>query len=344
MLVAGAGPVSNFLLAAALHRRVLRGGPRGVGEPGGTLGHDRSSPGSRERRAGIFNLVPCRPSTAPRWLRSACPAPSASAYDRIVEPYGSMILLLLMVTGVLGCVVCAPIHGLHRRSCASPSLSMARPRILSGMRPTGPLHLGHLMGALDNWVRLQDTYDCFYASWTGTPSPPTTPTPRRIRENILEVATDWLAAGLDPARSALFVQSDVKEHAELHLLLSMIMPVPWLERVPTYKEQQQQLADRDLSTYGFLGYPLLQTRRHRDLPGGRGAGGGGPGPPHRADPRGRAPLQQPLRAGVPRAEDAAHRHPAHAGHRRAEDVEVVRQRRLPEGPARGGARRRSGPW
>ena len=136
---------------------------------------------------------------------------------------------------------------------------MARPRILSGMRPTGPLHLGHLTGALDNWVPLQDTYDCFYCivDWHALTTDYADPS--RIRENILEVALDWLASGLDPARSALFVQSDVKEHAELHLLLSMVIPVPWLERVPTYKEQQQNLTDRDLSTYGFLGYPLLQT-------------------------------------------------------------------------------------
>jgi tryptophanyl-tRNA synthetase len=127
------------------------------------------------------------------------------------------------------------------------------------MRPTGPLHLGNLMGALDNWVGLQDSYECFFpiVDWHSL----TTDygDTASIRENILEVATDWLAAGLDPARSALFVQSLVPEHAELHLLLSMITPVSWLERVPTYKELQQQLAEKDLSTYGFLGYPLLQT-------------------------------------------------------------------------------------
>ncbi|MBI3932663.1 MAG: tryptophan--tRNA ligase [Acidobacteria bacterium] len=136
---------------------------------------------------------------------------------------------------------------------------MSRPRILSGMRPTGPLHLGHLTGALDNWVRLQDSYDCYWAivDWHALTTDYANPGP--IAENILEVAIDWLAAGLDPERATLFVQSDVPEHAELHLLLSMVVPVPWLERVPSYKEQQQQLSDRDLSTYGFLGYPLLQT-------------------------------------------------------------------------------------
>jgi len=136
---------------------------------------------------------------------------------------------------------------------------MARPRILSGMRPTGPLHLGNLMGALDNWVRLQDSYDCFFTivDWHSLTTDYADPS--GVRENILEVAIDWLAAGLDPARSVLFVQSEVKEHAELHLLLSMITPVSWLERVPTYKEQQKEITDKDLSTYGFLGYPVLQT-------------------------------------------------------------------------------------
>jgi tryptophanyl-tRNA synthetase len=136
---------------------------------------------------------------------------------------------------------------------------MKRPRILSGMRPTGPLHLGNYMGALDNWVRLQDRYDCFFSivDWHSLTTDYASPS--AIRENVVEVATDWLAAGLDPLRSTLFIQSLVKQHAELHLLLSMIVPVPWLERVPTYKEQQQNLEGKDLSTYGFLGYPLLQT-------------------------------------------------------------------------------------
>jgi len=136
---------------------------------------------------------------------------------------------------------------------------MAKPRILSGMRPTGPLHLGHLTGALDNWVPLQDTHECFYSivDWHALTTDYADPS--AIRANILEVACDWLAAGLDPKKSTLFVQSDVKQHAELHLLLSMVIPVPWLERVPSFKEQQQNLKEKDLSTYGFLGYPLLQS-------------------------------------------------------------------------------------
>jgi tryptophanyl-tRNA synthetase len=127
------------------------------------------------------------------------------------------------------------------------------------MRPTGPLHLGNLMGALENWVRLQDSHECFFSivDWHSLTTDYADPS--EIRQNVIEVAADWLAAGLDPTRSTLFVQSLVPEHAELHLLLSMVVPVPWLERVPTYKEQQQQLTGRDLSTYGFLGYPVLQT-------------------------------------------------------------------------------------
>jgi tryptophanyl-tRNA synthetase len=134
-----------------------------------------------------------------------------------------------------------------------------RPRVLSGMRPTGPLHLGHLVGALDSWTKLQDTHDCFFVivDWHALTTDYADTS--RIREYTREVALDWLAAGIDPDRSTVFVQSAVQEHAELHLLLSMIVPIPWLERVPSYKEQQEQLRDRDLNTYGFLGYPLLQA-------------------------------------------------------------------------------------
>ena len=136
---------------------------------------------------------------------------------------------------------------------------MTRPRIFSGMRPTGALHLGNLMGSLENWVRLQDAYDCVFGIVDWHSLTTDYADPKAIRENVLEVATDWLAAGLDPTRSRLMLQSLVPEHAELHLLLSMIVPLPWLERVPTYKEQQQNIEGKDLSTYGFLGYPLLQT-------------------------------------------------------------------------------------
>jgi tryptophanyl-tRNA synthetase len=132
-------------------------------------------------------------------------------------------------------------------------------RILSGFRPSGPLHIGHLVGALQNWVALQEKYRCFYAicDWHALTSEYAHT--EKIREFVFQMALDWLAAGLDPERSTLFVQSRVKEHAELHLILSMIVPLGWLERVPTYKEQQQQVTGRDLTNYGFLGYPVLQA-------------------------------------------------------------------------------------
>ena len=127
------------------------------------------------------------------------------------------------------------------------------------MRPTGKLHLGHLVGALENWAALQATYECFYfiADWHALTSDYADTS--EIVANALDMAADWIAAGLDPERSTLFVQSLIPEHAELFLLLSMTVPIPWLERVPTYKEQMEQLAEKDLSTLGFLGYPLLQT-------------------------------------------------------------------------------------
>jgi len=127
------------------------------------------------------------------------------------------------------------------------------------MRPTGPLHVGHLVGALDNWIRMQDELDCYFTIVDWHALTTDYADPGALLRNVREVAVDWLAVGIDPDKSPLFVQSDVKEHAELHLLLSMIVPLSWLERVPTYKEQQEELRERDLATYGFLGYPLLQT-------------------------------------------------------------------------------------
>jgi tryptophanyl-tRNA synthetase len=134
----------------------------------------------------------------------------------------------------------------------------ARPRVVSGMRPTGKLHLGHLVGALRNWAQLQERYECFYfvADWHALTSEYAST--RELTSYAYENIADGIAAGLDPERSTLFVQSMVPEHAELYLLLSMVVPIPWLERVPTYKEQIEQLSEKDLSTIGFLGYPLLQ--------------------------------------------------------------------------------------
>ena len=136
---------------------------------------------------------------------------------------------------------------------------MTTKRVVSGMRPTGRLHLGHLVGALDNWVALQDGYDAFYfvADWHALTSHFSETAD--LVANAMDNVADWIGCGIDPARSTIFVQSLVPEHAELYLLLQMVTPIPWLERVPTYKELTEQLADRDLSSIGFLGYPLLQT-------------------------------------------------------------------------------------
>jgi tryptophanyl-tRNA synthetase len=134
-----------------------------------------------------------------------------------------------------------------------------RKRVLSGMRPTGKLHLGNYVGALANWVRMQDEYECFFCvvDWHALTTDYADTS--QVKQNSVEVALDWLAAGLDPEKSVIFIQSHVPEHAELHLLLSMITPLGWLERVPTYKEQRENIKDKDLGTYGFLGYPVLQA-------------------------------------------------------------------------------------
>lgn len=132
-------------------------------------------------------------------------------------------------------------------------------RIVSGMRPTGALHLGHYFGVLKNWVNIQDSHECFFfvADWHALTTEYADP--RRIKGFVPELVKDWVAAGLDPEKSVLFQQSQVKEHAELHLLLSMVTPVSWLERCPTYKDQLQELAAKELNTYGFLGYPVLMA-------------------------------------------------------------------------------------
>jgi len=141
----------------------------------------------------------------------------------------------------------------------SAVLAAETPRVLSGMRPTGSLHLGHYHGVLKNWIRLQNEYECYFfvADWhaltTGYEDT------QGLEENVWNIVIDWLAAGVDPNFATIFIQSRVPQHAELHTLLSMITPLAWLERVPSYKDQQEQLKDKDLSTYGFLGYPLLQS-------------------------------------------------------------------------------------
>lgn len=139
------------------------------------------------------------------------------------------------------------------------STADANKRVLSGMRPTGRMHLGHLHGVLKNWIKLQHEYDCFFfvADWHALTTHYGDAT--LFEENVIEMVIDWLAVGVNPGSAALFVQSRVPEHAELHLLLSMVTPLGWLERVPSYKDQQEKLKEKDLDTYGFLGYPLLQS-------------------------------------------------------------------------------------
>jgi len=136
---------------------------------------------------------------------------------------------------------------------------MTKERVLSGMRPTGRLHLGNYLGALQNWQEMQDDYECFFfvADWHALTTDYSNT--EGIRANIREMLIDWLAVGIDPEKATVFIQSGIPDHAVLHVLLSMITPLPWLERCPTYKEQQQQLTGKDLSTYGFLGYPVLQS-------------------------------------------------------------------------------------
>ena len=138
-------------------------------------------------------------------------------------------------------------------------MSGERKRVLSGMQPSGLLHLGNWLGALDNWKALQEQYECFFfvADWHALST--NYADTSRIREFVREMLIDWLAAGIDPARSTLFIQSRVPDHAVMHLLFSMIIPISWLERNPTYKEKQEEIKERDLSTYGFLGYPVLQA-------------------------------------------------------------------------------------
>ena len=167
-------------------------------------------------------------------------------------------------------------------------------RVLSGMRPTGSLHLGHYHGVLKNWVRLQHEFQClfFVADWHAL----TThyDTPEIIEQNVWDMVVDWLAAGVDPSQATLFIQSRVPEHAELHLLLSMITPLGWLERVPTYKDQQEKLTDKDLVHLRFPRLSAAAERRHPDLSRQPRAGRRRPGAAHRIHPRDRAPLQSCL--------------------------------------------------
>ena len=210
-----------------------------------------------------LNLLPIPPLDGGRILVGLLP--NALAYRVAqIEPFGFFIVIGLMALGrarILPGPVPRTRHGNRQPVHCTDGLppSMFADRVLSGMRPTGALHLGHYHGALKNWVKLQDEHQCFFfvADWHAL----TThyETPEVLAASVWEMVVDWLAAGVDPQRATVFIQSRVPEHAELHLLLSMATPLGWLERVPTYKDQIEKLGEKDLSTYGFLGYPLLQA-------------------------------------------------------------------------------------
>lgn len=269
--VALAAPETNFAMALAWGMLGLTLAAAGIDERFLT-GMAAAGVGANLAMAAL-NLVPVPPLDGGRVLAALLPQRLAPVFAR-VEQYGFYIVMALILTGVLTQVWMRPVAGLLAKALMmvlSPlqaALSwfvskffphMFPERVLSGMRPTGALHLGHYHGVLKNWVRLQAEYPCFFfvADWHAL----TThyESPEVIEESVWEMLIDWLAAGVDPTQATLFIQSRVPEHAELFLLLSMGTPLGWLERVPTYKDQIEKLKEKDLSTYGFLGYPLLQA-------------------------------------------------------------------------------------
>ena len=206
----------------------------------------------------VFNLIPVPPLDGSHVMRHFLPR-SLRVYDSSdalrcwrlsiwAEDYLSQLISPLLAISIILCF-----------ENLMASRHNNRKRVLSGMRSTGKLHLGNYVGALDNWVRMQDQYECFFfvADWHALTTDYADTS--KVKENSLEVLLDWLAAGLDPERCTMFIQSHVPQHAELHLLFSMITPLGWLERVPTYKEQRENITEKDLGTYGFLGYPVLQA-------------------------------------------------------------------------------------
>ena len=202
----------------------------------------------------VFNMIPVPPLDGGNVLLGVLPPGPARVVEQL-RPYGFLILYALMLTGVLSTLL-GPVASI---SAVSVGSLVAKQRVLSGMRPTGKLHLGHLVGALQNWVTLQAKYDSFHCivDWHALTTHYNDTS--EIVANTYDNVADWIGAGLDPEKSTFFIQSLVPEHAELYLLFQMVTPIPWLERVPTYKEQNEQMTDRDLSSIGFLGYPLLQA-------------------------------------------------------------------------------------
>ena len=218
----------------------------------------------------LFNLLPLPPLDGGRILTSLLPHNAAMALSR-VEPYGMFILMGLIILDpqihLIHTITSTLTHSLSNTilstavglGAGNTPMTTPRKRVLSGMQPSGLLHLGNYLGALENWKSLQNEFECYFfvADWHALST--NYADTGRIREFVRELLIDWLAAGIDPAKATVFVQSRIPEHAVLHLLLSMIIPVAWLERNPTYKEKQEEIKERDLSTYGFLGYPVLQA-------------------------------------------------------------------------------------
>ncbi len=206
----------------------------------------------------VFNMIPVPPLDGGNVLIGLLPAGPASMVEQL-RPYGILILYALMLTGVLSTILGPGGAGISVSRLVGRSSRVAKQRVLSGMRPTGKLHIGHFVGALQNWVTLQQKYDSFHCvvDWHALTTHYADTS--EIVANTFDNVADWIGAGLDPEKSTFFIQSLVPEHAELYLLFQMVTPIPWLERVPTYKEQIEQMTDRDLSSIGFLGYPLLQA-------------------------------------------------------------------------------------
>ena len=207
---------------------------------------------------GVFNLIPVPPLDGSHVFRHLLPAGALRIYDT-VGIFG--LLLLVFWGGGLLTRLINPVFAFLRRHSPEnlmTSRSNQRKRVLSGMRSTGKLHLGNFVGALDNWVRMQDQYDCFFfvADWHALTTDYADTS--RIKENSLEVLLDWLAAGLDPERCTMFIQSHIPQHAELHLLFSMITPLGWLERVPTYKEQRENISGKTWAPTDFSATPYCR--------------------------------------------------------------------------------------
>ncbi len=242
----------------------------------------------------VLNLLPLPPLDGGRIAVSLLPHRQAAQFssNRTVRHGDSVGAAIHRCAGNNTRAAAGPVHDADE--VILESLTMYAEKVLSGMRPTGRLHLGHYHGVLANWIKLQHEYPClfFVADWHALTT--AYDEPGTITQNTWDMVIDWLAAGVDPSQATFFIQSRVPEHAELHLLMSMMTPLGWLERVPTYKDQQEKLTHKDLTTYGFLGYPAAAGGGHSHLPRQSRAGGRGSGAAHRVHPGNRPSFQSPV--------------------------------------------------